>query len=104
MSIDIMALSPNKQIFDFMFEIKNTELTQVADVYNTPISTLRETAEEALKGAKMKTGACNTVLDFLIVDTLNKNKVYNTISLAIKANILASAIYLVNVEHKGDYV
>lgn len=104
MSNNILLSPYNQSIANVMFEVKINELSEVANKYGIPFSELKETAHAELSKSNMKTGGCNTALDFLIVDTLNKNNLYKSVEIAIKENILASAIYYANVVGRSEFV
>lgn len=104
MGIDIKTLPYNKAIGDIMFESKKNELQKVADEYSISLDDMKGILHKELTKSNTKVGACNTAVDFLIVDTINENKKYKSIETAIKENILASAIYYVNAIGKSEYV
>lgn len=104
MNIDIKTLPYNSHIEKLMFEGKNNELLQVATKYNLSLDELKNTLSKELYESGMKVGACNTAIDFLIIETLDKNKKYKSIKDGIKSNILMAATYYVNGIGKSEYV
>lgn len=104
MGVDIRTLPYNNTLGNYMFEAKRNELLQVANEYNVSFGELQDILHRELSASGTKVGACNTAVDFLIVETLNQKRKYKSVKVAIENNILASAIYYVNGIGKGEYV
>jgi hypothetical protein len=104
MSLDINKLPYTETLADMMFEAKQNELLQLADKYSISLDNLTGKLNEKLSESRMKLGGCNTAVDFLIVETLNNNKLYKSVEDAIRHNILAAGIYYVNAINKSEYV
>lgn len=104
MSVDVLTLHYDIKIADTMFNSKLNELKEVANKYEISLYNLKEILHSELLESNMKVGACNTAIDFLIVETIDNSKLYNSIRDGIKECILASAIYYVNGINKSEYV
>lgn len=104
MSANLYKLPYTKTIANMIFEAKYNELLRLADKYNIDVDSLKIILFRKLSESKMKVGTCITTIDFLIIETLDKNKLYKSVEDAIAENILASAIYYANIANKPEYV
>jgi len=104
MNIDIKTLPYTNAVSNIMLEAKKKELLQVADVYGVSLEELKDIINKELLESGANVGACDTAVDFLIVETINRSKRYNSIEDAIGENILSASIYYVNGIEKTEYV
>ena len=104
MSVDINTLPYNSTIEKLMFEGKKDELFQVSSKCNISLDELKDILSKELQESKMRVGACNTAVDFLIINILKENIKYTSVKDSIRKNILSAAMYYVNGINKKEYV
>jgi hypothetical protein len=96
-NINLNNLPYNRNTSDIMFSAKEDIISKIAQVYNITADELKRILHKELSESNGRLGTCNTAIDFLAIETIDKKKMYKSITAAIKENILASAIYYANV-------
>jgi hypothetical protein len=95
--INLNNLPYNRNTSDIMFNAKEEVISKIAEAYNMTADELKSILDKELGESNGRLGTCNTAIDFLAIETIDKKKIYKSITAAIKENILASAIYYANV-------